>query len=154
MELRRIIAVDYAPPIEGGKVYFVTEDYLAEELAQLGLEPYDGVFSSEAAYLLSECVRRRIDRVHLIVESEACRVLSGLLSRLAAGPVDRKTIGKVLSAIRFDVDAVSRALSAIGRITGVTFDLKSLQALSKSFEEACRKSLELLARGRASGLFV
>jgi len=154
-EVRKVIAVDYVPPIDDAKrVFFVTEDYLVSELIELGLKPYSGIFGSEAAYLLDECMRRRIDGILLMVESEAYKVLGGLIERIATRTVDRETVRRVLTSLRFDAGAVSRALDAIARITGVTFNLAELERLSQSFEEACKKSLELLARSRRIGAFM
>ena len=154
-EVRRIIAIDYISPIDEAKnVFFITEDYLVNRLAELGLKPYTGIFGSEAAFLLDECMRRRIDGILLMVESEAYKVLGGLIERITAGTIDKETVRRVLSSLRFDVDAVSRALDAIAKITGATFDLTELKKLSKPFEEACKRSLELLARTRRVGAFM
>ena len=142
-EFERIVMIDVKPATsEDSKVYFVTEEKLAEKIAGMGFTPYSGVFTSEASFFLDECLRSRVDAILFIVESKKVKILLDAYRKRSPEAVEKA----LQSVAEHDEEAVRNAIKTLSKVSGVNIPLDRLPDFIKEVSEALKESIPQLAR--------
>jgi len=143
-EFDRIVVAD-VKPARGDKpeVFFITEEKLVESVAKYGFKPFTGVFTSEAAYFMDECLRSKIDGIMLVVESVAMKRLSELFKP----QVSQSIIHEIIEDLaKHDEKAVGMVIEALSKISGVDIPLDDLPKFMDEIRESLRTSIQSLLR--------
>ncbi len=147
-EVKRAIAIDCTVPLgeEAKEVYFVTEEHLVAEMAKLGFKPFSGILKSSGAYLLDECMRRNIDGILLVAESDFLKLFVEIYEAIAIRKIDERTLAEMAKKVDIDAPAAIRLLEAISKITGVKFNVNALMQRKEMFRSVVREIMDRLSR--------
>ncbi len=144
-EFDRVVVMDVKPcKTESPDVYFAAEERLVGEIAKMGFKPFTGVFTSEAAYFLDECMRSRVDGIMLVVESVALNKLLSLMETLqpSSGKIEeREALALAEDVMKHDEKALTNALRALSKLAGVEIPLDRIPETMKELREALQVSL-------------
>ena len=147
-EVKRAIAIDCTMPMgeEAKEVYFVTEEHLVAEVASLGFKPFSGILKSSGAYLLDECMRRNIDGILLVAESDFLKLFFEIYEAIATRKIDKRTLAEMAKKVDIDAPAVIRLLEAVSKLTGVEFKIEALEQRKEMFRRVIREIMNGLSR--------
>ena len=153
-EFERILFLDVMPSQDESKIFFITEVGEAKRLHEMGFKPYDGFFTTRAAYFLDECMKSRVTGILLVVTSCILGKALQQFRLIEAGKRDPSIIQDFINiASTFDKKAAINILKAVSKITGYEIPLdkfeervNKVQKVMRSFAESTLREFEEKAK--------